>query len=148
MLTNIIRSRPSSLYEPNGRNALSLTLLPRNLDRLFDILIHHHPHILHLLRNTLQHPSDLFISLHKPELRVLKSLLLGKLFHQMRGCFEVVSRKTREEMMRNLKVQATVDERKGVWADDVDSCAQLAVHEGFEGAKVSSGAGEMGENNL
>ena len=51
-------------------------------------------------------------------------------------------------MVSDLKVETSMNECDVVGADDVCCCAELAVDEGFGGAEVGGGAGEVGEHDL
>ena len=73
----------------------------------------------------------------------MKRLLKGRLASTVVG-----ARETGEEVVCDLEVEAAVDEGDGVGAGDVYGCAELAVHEGFGGAEVGGGAGEVGEHDL
>ena len=91
------------------------------------------------LENT-QHVS---IAFDETKLSIDESLLLGVLFHEYAGFTQVVTRKTREEMMSDLKVKAAVEEGKVCRTYNVGGCPELAVRERLRRTKVFRGHGEM-----
>ena len=57
-------------------------------------------------------------------------------------------RQTREEVMRDLKVEPTVQEGKIRWADHIRGCTELTVWEGFQRSQIVRGHREVGKDDL
>lgn len=88
-------------------------------DGFLDLRICDHAHNLHLVRDRPEHTQDITITLHKPELSILQTLLFGELFDDEAGFAQVVSGQAREEMMGNLEVETAVNELDGGRANNV-----------------------------
>jgi len=65
-----------------------------------------------LICDRLENIQHVSVALDETKLGVGESLLLGVLFHEYAGFTQVVARKTREEMMSDLKVKAAMEEGK------------------------------------
>ena len=98
--------------------------------------VSNHRHDLDLVRNPAKRVQHVIVALDKSKFGIDKALLACKLLDEHTCLLEVVSREAGEEVVRDLEVEAAVDEAEGVRADDVDGCAELAVDEGFDGPEV------------
>jgi len=88
-------------------------LLARLLhDRFLNFPICNRPNKADLICDRFENIQHVSIALDETKLGIDEPLLLGELFHEYAGFTQVVTRKTREKVMGDLKVKAAVDEGK------------------------------------
>ena len=105
----------------------------RDANRFLDVLIRHYLHGTHLLSHPPQNPSHFLVPLYESKLGILKPLLLRERLDKPRSGFEIVPRETWKKVMRHLEVEAAMEKSERFGADNVNSCAELAMKEGFYG---------------
>ena len=137
---------PCEVYVHSVHAALCVSRLA--IHSLPDLGVRHHANNLDLVSNLLEDAGNLTVALDKAELGVLEPALLGELLDDEARLAEVVAGEAREEVVRDLEVQAAVDELDRGRADHVDGGAQLAREEGLAGAEVGGRAREVREHDL
>ena len=102
-----------------------------SINFVFDLFPGNHAHNSSLISYTLENVEYLAVSFDEAKLCVLDSFCLSEFFNQETGCSEVVTWKTREEMMGDLEVKATMEEGQAIGANDVRGSTQLTMDKGF-----------------
>lgn len=116
--------------------SLGIQSLRSDIDRFFDISVHNGTHNLHLLRHVPKHTAHLSVPFDESEFGVLEPLFSCELFDELACGFEIMTRKTREEVVRHLEMQSSVNKTEVFGADDVCARPHLTIRERFHGAHI------------